>query len=261
MEESVCFSNSQGLALSGVISYPSRPQNMPMVVMCHGFSSGKNSKTNKLIVESLDRLGIASFRFDFVGHYDSQGSIEDLTISQGVDDLKSAVDYLLRRFQWIDKFRMGLFGTSYGGNVALWYASDNNTFKAIALKAPVSNYAEVRELQLGVQGIQEWKNKGFTFIEGGGGEVKTNFKFYEDSKSRNTYYLVKRIKARCLIIHGDKDDNVPLNQSLLLKEALNGKATLKVIENAGHNFKEPGQSEEVNNLCVQFFRNNLLNQC
>lgn len=252
MKEQVLFVNNHNLRLTGIISRPKLQGRIPLVVMCHGFASGKNSKTNRLLVPRLNALQIASFRFDFTGHYDSKGDIADVTISQGVDDLKSAIDFL-KRYKWVDFSRLGLFGSSYGGNVILWYVAIHNKVKAIVLKSPVSDYAAVRELQLGENGILKWKKKGFTFVEGGGGVVKTKYDFYEDAKLIDTYEIVKTIRIDTLIIHGDKDDNVPVMQSKKLYRVLKNRACLEIVPDANHSYKQPGQLEFVIDLSAKFF--------
>jgi len=253
MESKVTFKNSLGLHLAGILSIPSRNKGLPVVISCHGFGSGKNSRTNKLLTEQLDNLGIVSFRFDFMGHYDSQGQIKDVTISQGVDDLKSAFQYL-EPIEQLDMSRVGLFATSYGGNVALWFCADHNKVKAIALKAPIADYASVRRVQLGDEGIAKWKKQGFIFVEGGDGMIKTNYSFYEDASSRDTYQVAKSLKTHCLIVHGDRDENVPILQSIKLIEALGGFGHLEIMENAEHNFNQPGQLERVITVSVDFLK-------
>ena len=91
MEEQILFTNSQGLRLAVILSRPMRRHKLPIVVTCHGFGSGKDSETNRRLVQRLNQLGIASLRFDFSGHNDSEGDIARVTVSQGVDDLRSAV--------------------------------------------------------------------------------------------------------------------------------------------------------------------------
>jgi len=252
MEQELIFKNSSGCKLVGILSIPPIKPHVPIVVSCHGFASGKNSKTNRLLVQKLNDFGIASFRFDFMGHYDSEGDIADVTISQGVDDLKCALE-AIRAFNRIDLSNLGLFGASYGGNVVLWYAGSKNGVKAIALKAPVCDYAHVRYLQLGEKGINDWKTKGFTHVEGGGEMVRTNYQFYEDAKSIDTYEIAKNITCDVLIIHGGVDDNVPVEQSRKLSEIIGEKAKFKLIPNANHGFKNLGELEKVIDLSSTFF--------
>jgi len=46
----------------------------PMVVFCHGFSGSKDGPVFELIADTLQAHGIASIRFDFNGHGDSEGA-------------------------------------------------------------------------------------------------------------------------------------------------------------------------------------------
>lgn len=249
MEQTITFVNNLGLKLAGIISMPKSDDKLPLVVMCHGYASGKNSKINRLLVPKLNDLGIASFRFDFTGHYDSEGDIADVTISSAVEDLNSAVHYL-NSFDWINPDSVGIFGSSFGGTVALWFTASYGNIRAIALRSPVSDYAAVRELQLGEQGISDWKEQGYAMLEGG--TVRSKYAFYEDSKSRDTYKLVKSISANTLIIHGDADDNVPLSQSKRLYDVMSETAILEVIPDAGHSYDKPGQIDRVVHLSVDF---------
>lgn len=249
MEQTITFTNNLGLKLAGIISSPNSVDKIPLVVMCHGYSSGKNSKINRLLVPKLNDRRIASFRFDFTGHYDSEGDIADVTISSAVDDLSSAMRYL-NNLDWINPDGIGIFGSSFGGTVALWFAASYGGIRALALRSPVSDYAAVREQQLGKQGISDWKEQGFTLLEGG--TVRSNYAFYEDAQSHDTYDMVKSISANTLIIHGDADDNVPLPQSERLRDAMGKIAKLEVIAGAGHSYDKPGQINRVTDLTIEF---------
>jgi pimeloyl-ACP methyl ester carboxylesterase len=253
MEESVFFTNSLGLRLSGILSRPVQTHKLPLVIMCHGFGSDKNNDLNQLLVQQLDQLSIASLRFDFMGHNDSEGDIAHVTVSQGVDDLRSTVQSL-ERYAWIDHSAVGLFGHSYGGDVVLRYAADYNQAKVIALLAPVSDYSRVKERKFGAQGIREWKTRGYAPEDANGSIVPLSYEFYEDAKSHNTYELAQRINVDCLILHGGEDDVVPLKQSQALAEALGPRSQLHIINKAGHGFAGPGQMESVISETTRFFQ-------
>ncbi len=94
MDVELSFSNALGLRLAGVLARPMAAPAVPVVVCCHGFASGKDSQTNVLLARRLERRGIASFRFDFTGHDDSEGETAQVTVSQGLDDLRSAIERL-----------------------------------------------------------------------------------------------------------------------------------------------------------------------
>ena len=89
MEEKVFFENSKGDKLCGILSDPG---SKIIVVMCHGFASGKDSNTNKRLQKELNDKGIATFRFDFYGHEESEGDFENITISEAIDDTLKAIE-------------------------------------------------------------------------------------------------------------------------------------------------------------------------
>lgn len=257
MENTVTFSNKSNLTLTGVVATPEIQSEIPLVILCHGFGSGKNSKTNRLLAQKLNEQNIASFRFDFKGHYDSEGDISNVTISSGVEDLVAAIQFL-KTCECVGFSKLALVGSSYGGNVALWYAAYHDDIRALVLKSPVSDYCKVRESQLGETGICEWQKKGFALIEGGGEQVKTNYEFYNDAKSKNTYELARNIKIPTLIFHGDKDDNVPIVQSIELAKVLGGYTHLEIVKGANHGYKEPEQIDFVIHQSVHFLKKYLV---
>lgn len=83
------FENSRDLTISAV--FEGKDKKAPTVVICHGYASSKDSVSQKDLSERLLDTGFSVFRFDFTGCGDSQGTINDLTPSIGLDDLRSAV--------------------------------------------------------------------------------------------------------------------------------------------------------------------------
>jgi pimeloyl-ACP methyl ester carboxylesterase len=233
----------------------------PLVISCHGFLSSKNSRTNNLLASGLQKAGIACLRFDFTGHGDSEGDVGAITVSRGVDDLKSAISSILNVAS-IDLDRIGLFGSSFGGNVALWYTSLYGKVRAVALKAPLSDFASVLEAQIGLEEVREWQIQGslrvgsLTSLAGEG--LRFDYTLYEDSKKHNTYELIRDIGCSVLISHGDRDEVVPLRQSLQLARAIGRTARLDVIAGAGHAFENEGELDGVIDNSVQFLRQQLI---
>jgi pimeloyl-ACP methyl ester carboxylesterase len=255
MEEELSFSNALGLRLAGVLARPVAAPAAPVVVCCHGFASGKDSQTNVLLARQLERRGIASFRFDFTGHDDSEGETAQVTVSQGVDDLRSAIERLNQDPGIAPK--VGLFGESYGGNVVLWYAAQHGGVQAIAVQAPVSDYAAVKRKKLGPEGIARWRADGY-ILEDDEGRPRLDYHFYEDAAAHDTYELARQIDADCLIVHGAEDDTVPLQQSQALAAALGPRARLRVVFGASHGFDNPGEREGAVAEAARFFETHLL---
>ena len=66
----------------------------PMVVFCHGFGGTKDGPLFELICDTLQAHGIASVRFDFNGHGESEGEFRDMTVPNEIEDAKKVVEYV-----------------------------------------------------------------------------------------------------------------------------------------------------------------------
>ena len=153
MSEKLYFENSKGDKLVGVLSNPSDDLSVPIIILCHGHSSSKDSKTFTSIEERLNNSGIASFRFDFYGHGESEGYFGDCTISEAACDILNAIDFLKEK----GYSKIGLLGSSFGGISSLIAASKTSDLIVLALKAPVSDYKEQKVKSIG-------KRKGLDLI-------------------------------------------------------------------------------------------------
>lgn len=222
------FKNSKGLTLSAI--YEGEDKSAPVVVLCHGYGSSKYSKTTQMLSKKLVSDGISTFRFDFTGCGDSEGNIKDLTPNTGLDDLESAIKNL-------DKEKFALYGSSYGGYVALIWATEHPLL-ALGLRAPVSDYMAVIKL------------------EGNEKENREN-KFATEAAKINIYHGAKNITCPTLVVHGDIDDVVPLSQSQKLIKSLGGEKQLALIHKATHDFSN-ANIEDTTSLLREFFRNKLL---
>jgi putative phosphoribosyl transferase len=128
----VSFKNSRGRDLVGHLLVSGGDRRPPVIVVAHGWGSGKHSPHNRLIAETLLEHGIACFLFDFTGHGESEGKQEDCTVAQQTDDLAAAVD-VLTTLDEVDSRRVGLIGVSSGAAGALRAAARDTRIHALAL--------------------------------------------------------------------------------------------------------------------------------
>lgn len=131
----VVFRNSRGQALAGVLLLPSGAGPHPVVVVCHGFGSSKDSPRNRTVADALRAARFAVFLFDFTGHGESEGALEESTLAQQVDDLGAALD-ILETLDEVDADRTGAVGASSGAAVALVRAAADPRIRALALRSP-----------------------------------------------------------------------------------------------------------------------------
>ncbi len=240
-EQKIQFQNSKGDKLAAILSNPTGDMTKPIVVMAHGFASNKNSRSNTKLVERFDQLGIASFRFDIWGHGESEGNFEDITITEAVDDILQAIKFL----KSLDYSRIALVGSSFGGAAAMEVASQTTNLFALALKSPVSDYAEEQLHVRGQEGIDAWKSDGFTLYESNrGGKIKINYTLYEDFLHHSGYQVAPNISIPTLIVHGDQDEEVPVAQSIKTSKLIPN-CKLVIVEGAKHSYQEGRHENEM----------------
>ncbi|HUC87283.1 MAG TPA: alpha/beta fold hydrolase [Candidatus Saccharimonadales bacterium] len=229
---------TDNLQLAAILETPDGKAPFPLVVQAHGYNSQKNSQTNLAVTAGLIAKGIATLRFDFRGHGESQGNIEDVNITTGLRDLAAVIDWADNSAE-IDQDQIGLMGSSYGGVVVTLQAAKHpNRIKCLALKAPATDWGEARTLQIDHHSIAEWQRRGYHQLEGTEPPITVPYSFYEDITSYDTYAAAERITCPVLIIHGDADRSVPVEQSRKLAKKLGGETELQVIPGVDHRFSK-----------------------
>ena len=128
--------------LSAVRTLPENGTPSPTVVMCHGWSRDKNGTKYKMLSEELAKNGISSLRFDFYGHGESDGVLNDFTESIGVKNLHHVIRHL--QDNGCKNNSIGISGSSTGAQVAILYAVRNPEIGALALRAPSYDYESLR---------------------------------------------------------------------------------------------------------------------
>lgn len=256
-EQRLLVDSRHGYRLSGTVSGLGCGMQSPKgVLLLHGFGTGKDNRLNRELAPRLALLGIASCRFDFAGHGESGGDTASLTIGRAADDTASVAfrfrsDFLARNA------RLAVVASSFGASAALRALKELSPLSALVLRAPVSDYVEVRLSQYGADGIAHWKRAGSIEVESSKGPLLSGYEFYQDASSHNTYDAVRNCQVPTLILHGDKDDNVPLEQSITLAKAIGTSARLVVVHGAGHSFSEPSHFERLTTECISFLRETL----
>lgn len=103
-----------GLTLRGLFNKPDKKE-FDLVIIMHGFTGRKDEKLISDIANNFDEKGLATLRFDFNGHGESDGKFEDMTVLNEIGDAKAILDYA----RTITGVRhIYLLGHSQGGVVA-----------------------------------------------------------------------------------------------------------------------------------------------
>ncbi len=247
MKEKITFQNSKGDKLVGILSDSG---SKTILIMCHGFSSSKESRTYVNLEKILNKENIATFRFDFYGHGESDGKFEDITISEAVDDILNAIALMKKKgFQ-----KIGLEGTSFGGIAAILAASKSKNLFVLALKSPLSDVKDKMAEDVMDNDMKKWKKTGFSMYKSSKhGSLRLNYSYIEDGFKQDAYKAAKKITVPTLIVHGDKDDCVPFSQSEKLAKSISN-SKLVVISGAGHDYKKKKDYERSLKEIVDFIK-------
>lgn len=139
---------TRGRQLLGVLHLPDGvAAAVPGVVFLHGFAATR-VEPHRMFVKAAEELaarGLASLRFDFSGCGDSEGDFRDVTVPGQVAEAAAALAWLAGRPE-VDPQRLGAVGFSLGAAVAALLAGSGAPLQAVALWAPLADFAQYEDL-------------------------------------------------------------------------------------------------------------------
>ena len=123
--------------LSAVIQRPelNPGEKCRMVMILHGLTGNKNETHITAIADALEARGIASIRFDFNGHGESDGDFVNMTVPNEIEDAKRVYEYV-KSLDYVDS--VSVIGHSQGAVVTGMLAGELGADKihSIVLLAP-----------------------------------------------------------------------------------------------------------------------------
>ena len=134
--EPVSFPGRDGTPLAGwFIPAPGASTLAPAIVLAHGWARSRAELLPH--ADFLHRAGYAVLSFDFRHRGESGGDAVTMGLKER-SDLLGALDYLCARSE-VDPARIGAFGMSVGGVVALLVAADDQRLRALTVEAPFAD--------------------------------------------------------------------------------------------------------------------------
>ena len=223
--EKIYFKNSKGRKIYGVIS---NTNSKVVVLICHGLGGNKDNFKYKLLQKKLAAAKISSLAIDFIGHGESDGEYNDLTLTEATDDILCAKHELEKR----GYSEVGFVGYSFGGVGGIMSAAKEQ-FKFLVLISPPTYYNVREMIKSGIHVL--WELRKTNKRNPQKKNARANIKFFKDYGSQDSYVAAKKINAPVLIIQGDKDKIVPVKRTIELHKKIKG-AKLKLLKGANHHF-------------------------
>lgn len=198
-----------------------------------GSCGGRTFATSHGDMQSLAELGFVVVCIDGMGtpwrskafHEFYYGDLGDNTIPDQVSGMKD----LAAKYPWIDLSAVGIYGHSGGGN---------------ATAAAMFHYPDFFKVGIAESGNHDQRDYEDDWAEKWGGLVVKNPDGTSNYDSQANQLTAKNLKGHLLLAHGSMDNNVPMNNTLLVVEALikaNKDFDLLIIPNVAHGYGEASQ--------------------
>ena len=206
--------------------HPGAQATSPLLVIGHGVTGHKDRPILLALAEGLARAGIAALRISFSGNAQSEGHFRDSNISKEVDDLGAVLDALPGR-------TLGYVGHSMGAAVGVLRASQDPRLRLLISLAGMVHTRAFADLHFGhlVPGSGLMLDKPGCVLSQA---------YLDDLRSIGSVIdQARQVKVPWLLVHGTRDELVPLVDSQDACAHALAPKQLVVLENADHVF-EPG---------------------
>lgn len=160
-------------------------------------------------------------------------------------DLMTGLDYAIAHNSWIDPDRLAVTGLSYGGYMTNWAITQTTRFKAAVAMGSLSNLISFYGTSL----YQDLIHTEFNGMPWDGDN-------YEVLWKHSPLAFVKTVTTPTMFIHGEIDNDVPIEQAEQMYTALKRRgieATLVRYPREGHGLREPlHRGDQINRSLAWF---------
>ena len=220
----VSFPTTDGLTLNGwFVSRSTAPQFTTIV-----FNGNAGNRTFRApLANALAHANIAVLLFDYRGFGDNAGAPTEGGLNK---DARAARSYVLSRPD-VDHRRLVYFGESLGTAVAAELAVEYPP-AALILRSPFTSMTDVGQHHYALLPVRWLLRDRYSTID-----------------------RIGRVSAPVLIIGGDDDRIVPIEQTRRVFDAARGPKSLLVVDGADHNDQSLLAGREVIDGVLRFLRN------
>ncbi|MBS1810795.1 MAG: alpha/beta fold hydrolase [Acidobacteria bacterium] len=228
IQEIITISTQQQQRLRG--RYASFSAQSPLVIFAHGLGSTRNGEKAHALELECEKRVWAFAAFDFHGHGESVGTMQDLRGSRLLEDLKAITDWATTRGHQT----IFLVGSSMGGWAASWFSALHvGRITACAFIAPAFRFLEFKRLTELER--ETWRQMGSLEVVNQWIDLALDYGLHAEAETYPFDLLVERFHTPSLIFHGMQDDTVSYHLSLeFAKRCTATEIQLWLINNGDH---------------------------
>lgn len=201
------------------------------LICCHGFLSDKSGSYETRCERAVE-AGYNAVRFDFRGSGDSGRAFVDTNLSTRLADLRAVVEYF-------DLASYTLFGSSFGGKVALHAATDDDRVKAVATRAPVTYNRAFDDYRAAVADNGELRIDEDHAIDD---------RFFEDFEQYPFADIAATLDTPVTMFHGADDTTVPIGDTFEAAATLETDVLVSKVSGEGHRFSAAAEARVLEHL-------------
>lgn len=210
-------------------------QRYPTIVNIHGGPHGQQGPAYNFRNQVYAARGWATLMVNYRGSTGYGQAFTDAVFAdqdgnEGQDVLYG-VNAAIRRYPWIDRDRLGVEGTSYGGQLSAWLITQTNIFKASIPTAAITNIISYNYMTYYNQyEAMEW------------GTYPHQGTLMDTLLQRSALRHVSGAHTPTMMVHGENDNDVPIAEAEQFYVALRDVGTEAIMvryPREGHGVREP----------------------
>ena len=232
------ISNDNKWNIEAFLTYPADfhpDRKYPMIVQIHGGPHGEQGTQFNFKAQVYASRGWASLMVNYRGSTGYGQAFTDAIFADQngheAQDVLYGVSAALRRNLWIDRDRLGVEGTSYGGQLSDWLITQTNLFKAAIPTAGISNLISYNYMTYYNQyEAMEW------------GAYPHQGNLMDVLWERSALKHVANAHTPTMLVHGENDNDVPIaedEQYYIALRDVGVDAVMVRYPREGHGVREP----------------------
>ena len=206
------------------------------IVFLHGFMSDLEGKKPQTFLNFAKKNKLGFLALEYSGHGKSSGKFTNGNISKWTKETSVLIKKIVK------KNRIILVGSSMGAWISL------NQFKYF--KKQIIGFLGIGSAPEFLEGLmwnkfskkmkKEIKRDGIINLKHGNYEYPISLQLIKDGKKNKVFHKKIYYKLKVTMIHGNKDESVPVNYSKkVLKIFKNSKKKLVIVKNGDHSLSSP----------------------